>query len=701
LAPPDDKPAQPGDAASEREIDFRESEGVPIAGPLATGPRPRAWHRRATDPPPTPEELAELAAEQAATPLEVEWMDEDRAPAQGRIFAEPAPEPPLQPFEIVGVHPAPQPAQHAPSEPAEPPRATLPHPGRPPRPASRAAARAADSSAAPPRPPLAVRIFWAFMPALLCVAGFASVVFTQGRLGYTWDEAYYYEPGIQAADWLIEALRGHNVFDRAAIDAAFELRHEHPDLPKFLIGIAVRCFADPTAHLFAMRLPSAVLFGLSLGLLYLIGRRAFGPVPGLVGVLLYWACPRVFGHAHFAAYETPLICMTLLLVFCFLRGLDSRVWAALTGVAFGLVLGTKINGFFVPIPLVIWAHLYARSRYVNNLFAMLTLGPLAMLAVWPWLWHDTATRFLEYLWFHLQHQQTAVFYEGQVWGGGGPNAPWYYPLDILHATLPLSVLFFVILGTARIVLRAPRAPYGALFLLLALVPFAVASLPSTPRYDGERLFLPVFPFLALLGAGGFAALLARITGLLENRGIRSPRGSHVFARWIAVTMGLAIVLEGGVAIARYRPFFLSYFNPLVGGMRGAAQLGYETTYWGEALNDEMIVALNELPDNSRVCVRAMHLLCLRHLQQWGMLDAGLQFGDGDKPPYDYHLVQMRRGFFTRAERTLADGDGFPVVKMIAHQGVRLMGLYKTGPAFEQVWPQTPHVPPSTRYPYNP
>ena len=42
------------DPAAEHELEFRESEGVPIAPQSA--PLQRAWHRRSTDPPATPEE---------------------------------------------------------------------------------------------------------------------------------------------------------------------------------------------------------------------------------------------------------------------------------------------------------------------------------------------------------------------------------------------------------------------------------------------------------------------------------------------------------------------------------------------------------------------------------------------------------------------------------------------------------------------
>ena len=55
-----------------------------------------------------------------------------------------------------------------------------------------------------------------------------------------------------------------------------------------------------------MRLPIAILFGMSLNLIYWLGRRTWGPVPGLIAALIYATMPRIFGHAHLASIKMPL-----------------------------------------------------------------------------------------------------------------------------------------------------------------------------------------------------------------------------------------------------------------------------------------------------------------------------------------------------------------------------------------------------------
>ncbi|MEN6624708.1 MAG: glycosyltransferase family 39 protein [Candidatus Sumerlaeia bacterium] len=622
---------------------------------------------------PRPQEPAAKPAEGAR--FDIEWFDESSPPESGHMFAEPAPEPPPAPFEIV-------------HDPDKPRHAKKKGPAAE---AAQAPAPAAEKKFA--LPPIWIRVFWGFMPLILMVAGYASVLLTQGKVGYAWDEAYYYEPSAKAADWLTEVVCGKKPFGREAIDEYWGDLHEHPSVQKFLSGIALRTFTDPMKSLGALRIPSAILFGMTLALLYMLGRRAFGPMSGLIAAILYATLPRVFGHAHFATMEPALLFMMLLVVFCFLRGLDHPFWAAMTGISFGLLLATKINGFFLPIPLILWGHLYARRRYTNNLFAMLTLGPAVMVAAWPWLWHDTAARLLEYLHFHAVHQKTAVFFMGQRWGYNvTPNAPWYYPSVMFWITTPIVALVLIAVGALRTLVRPHLRPYGALFMLCALAMWAVASAPDTPKYDGVRLFLPMYPFLALLGGSGFVSLIRRIEWLVA-RGNRDPNRGEWFVHKVAFAFALLLLVDGGGSIWRYYPYMLSYYNPFVGGLRGAASR-YESIYWGEALNHDTIDVLNALPQGSRIKPLAMHEKCFIDLQHWGLLDPTLRIG-GD-PPYDYHILQFRRGFFGRPERALADSGRFKQIHEVQKGGAPLLGIYQTGIPFEQYWPTLPMDAPPPR-----
>jgi len=568
-----------------------------------------------------------------------------------------------RPFEIVQPGEPDDPTSDGPKPAAEPPRRATPPPPK---------------ATAEPLRPLPGRV-WGWMPTFLFAGGFLSVALTWGGVGYAWDEAYYYEPSQLAARWLMGILEGSAPFDRESIDLYWRERSEHPSLPKLAEGLSLRLFESTLGPLRAMRLPAALFFGGTLALVFILGRRAWGRWEGLIAAVALAAMPRVFGHAHFASLEPPLQFVLCLVTYCFLRGLESRPWAAAAGVAFGAALATKINALLILPPLIIWGQLFARNRYVNNFFALVTLGPLAAVALWPWLWHDTVARLLDYARFFVEHQPTALYFLGRKWGYGDAVAPWYYPSTILVVTTPLTILALMLLGVTEAALAPRKRSFGLLFLLIAATAIGMASLPSAPKYDGERLFLGAYPFLALVAGGGAGRLLG-----LVRRGSPEPIGEKRWARAGAV-IALVVALEGASAAWIYRPFFLSYFNPIVGGVAGAAARGFEVTYWGEVVNDEVLDRLNAtLPPGARLKPLALHELCLLHHQRWGHLRRDIILEA--PPPYDFHLLLMRRGFFARPESALADSDRFPPLAEWRLRGVTLLALYRTGPEFDQFWP---------------
>ncbi len=153
------------------------------------------------------------------------------------------------------------------------------------------------------------------------------------------------------------------------------------------------------------------------------------------------------------------------------------------------------------------------------------------------------------------------------------DVPWHYPWFYVLATVPVGLLVLAAWGLftswkQRKAQVWPALILGAILELLILFSTRVAV------YDGERLFLPVFPLVAILAGIGFHSLWARAEA---RRGLR---------------VGLVVLLIGqGVGVVSTFPFGLSYYNLLVGGLPGAERLGLELTYWGDAVDP---VLLDEL-----------------------------------------------------------------------------------------------------------
>ena len=97
-----------------------------------------------------------------------------------------------------------------------------------------------------------------------------------------------------------------------------------------------------------------------------------------------------------------------------------------------------------------------------------------------------------------------------------------------------------------------------------------------PVYDGERLFLHVFPAWAMLIGLGF--------GWLWDHVIPGRRGR--------IAIVLTLIAQGFGVVSMY-PFGLSYYNMLVGGLPGAVALGLERTYWSDAIDNVLLDRLSQ------------------------------------------------------------------------------------------------------------
>jgi 4-amino-4-deoxy-L-arabinose transferase-like glycosyltransferase len=516
-----------------------------------------------------------------------------------------------------------------------------------------------------------IRFLDLFVALLLAAAGCASVIATSRGFGHSWDEALYLKPSQEAMNWWRDVWRDPGLLSSQGIDQHWGERLDsadplHPEiapLPKLVLGAGLewgsRLVGDP---LFGMRSPVGVLFGLTVGIAYLFGALEFGALGGWAAALFYWLMPRAFGHAHVAASETILAFCTSLTCLLFVLSTRSGWLAPLAGIAFGLAIATKVTSLVLPIPLLIWAQIYRRRTYASSMFCLVFVGPAVAVALWPWLWHDGLRRFFAYLLFYAQHQSTAIYYMGQLWGyTHGPPAPWHYPWVITAVGWPEWLLLFAVLGALRGLVQLAHRPVLFLVLLLALLWIAISSLPGAPKYDGERLFFPSMFFLALLAAAGFSLIGG------------SPLSSKARRAWGYGAL-LIVAVWGAADLHFSHPNQLNYYNWIVGRPRGAYKRGFETSYWGEALNEECISCLNEaIKPGERVQVLAMNELCYEDLQHWGKLRGDISFA-ASQPPFDWIVLQVRQGFLGSYERQIR--QTLKPVKTFGAQGVPKLEIYQ-------------------------
>jgi 4-amino-4-deoxy-L-arabinose transferase-like glycosyltransferase len=481
---------------------------------------------------------------------------------------------------------------------------------------------------------------WALI-ALLFAGTLYVTALTANHYGPTYDEPHYASAGIRYADWWARVFRADfQALRPDEINSAWGLNHEHPPLQKCASGFAQRWFG---ANLTAIRLPSALWFALATCAIYLFTRGIWGRRGALFGALAFALLPRIFAHAHFVALDMPITAWFFITAALTAEALrrNSWRWTILAGIAFGLALMSKLNAFFLPILLLPWGLLHYRRRWLKLVAALVFIGPAVFVLGWPWLWVDFVGHLKEYLAFHFGHAAYNVWYLGEL----HQYAPWHYPFVLTAVTTPTLVLALSLLGMQRVWARRRADPHMMLLLLGLAVALLPNALPTSPKYNGVRLFLPAFPFLAALAGGGFAWLQAHLSAALKL----SPSQKPALSGLVAAVLGAALLLPGLSGIARTHPYQLAYHNLLVGGPEGARQRGLETIYWGQVFQ-EAPSFLNQVerPAPRVLLIPKGVIYLLEFQQQAGSLRSDLEFtGDAaEAREVDYVMFQAMQSDYT-------------------------------------------------------
>ncbi len=527
---------------------------------------------------------------------------------------------------------------------------------------------------------------------------------TLGDYGMAWDEAFSVEREERLAEWFgrvagadparvrawspqlsnlegrAEYLRSAGAsagspWSRASLRFYWQFAREEPSgHPPFyaLLGLAGWALAHPfVSPLVAYRVGPAALFAATVGALYGFLAGRYGRLAALAASLALVTMPRVFAHAHLASYDGPTLCFWLLATLAFLKATEAaevprrwRAWASLFGLAWGAGAATKLTGWFVPIPLLAWAAWYRDRRALGVLAAGAGVAALVVYATNPSWWLDPVGGLSGFFRSNLSRDRTARIptqFFGRVSLFG---LPWYNTLAITAVVVPPWTLALALVGVARLAWGRFRDRSGTLLLACWAFFLGLRALPGAPGHDADRQFLSGFGFLAALAGVGFAgaaSALGRVAG---------PK----LGRWLASALLVASVAPGAWSTVRYHPLQLSYYNDLIGGLRGATRAGMEPTFYWDALTPDALAWINAHTGAGASIYPAYPIPLFDYLHRWGMLRPSPHPG-ADRPPA-WYLVQNRPGML-RTYPSLA-----PAAWLLGH----------ARPAYARTLPDAPEVP---------
>jgi len=342
------------------------------------------------------------------------------------------------------------------------------------------------------------------------------------------------------------------------------------------------------------RLVVGTVTALCVAGMYLLARRFVDDWVAFLASALVALDPFCLAHSrvlHVDALAASFMVLSIFGVLAHLATPRSRRYAVISGCSAGLALLSKSPAVFL-LPMVVLAFLIAlvvsknaRERGFKTLLMDLAIWGICMEAVFlllfPAMWvHpiDTLMGIGGVGGHHAITPHETIFYRGTV--GEDPGAL-FYPHALAFRLTPLVMVGLLLAIPSLAARQSQRAERRSLCtVILSAVLFVSFMTFGAKKFD--RYLLPLFPLLdlvAAVGYGGLMKLAARLLGAVLGR------ESTDWRRWCCrspVVLGTAaIVFLMGQTSIPYSPYYLSYYNPWLGG--GAAAAAEMPVGWGEGV----------------------------------------------------------------------------------------------------------------------
>ncbi|NEO33654.1 MAG: phospholipid carrier-dependent glycosyltransferase [Symploca sp. SIO3C6] len=341
----------------------------------------------------------------------------------------------------------------------------------------------------------------------------------------------------------------------------------------------------PINSFIAPRLLQAVITSACMVGIYLLIKRLLGRSIALGAISLLLLDPFFLAYQRFItpdALQANFGVLALLMLLLYLRRDGNRFWLLGSSVLMGLATATKIPALFALPAIGIWIILielgfgqssFPRRGWLRQFIDLSLWGAtiaVVILVIWPILWVEPIET-LDQLYQGLlsESQRGFFFFLGQITDSPGIL---FYPLVLAYRLSPIvQVGLLASLSTLLIPkLRRPLSKAPEL-IALALIPVCIIVVLSVIDSKIDRYIIPLVPVLAILSAVGWQQIWIWI----------KPKWEGLRWRWLeakllprklrpGMKMAIALALAQLLILLPHYPYYLTYYNPLLGGM-GVAQ----------------------------------------------------------------------------------------------------------------------------------
>ncbi len=321
------------------------------------------------------------------------------------------------------------------------------------------------------------------------------------------------------------------------------------------------------------RVYGLLLASITVGLVFYWASQIYGKVAGLAAAFILASYPLFWSESHFnTEKDIPETAYWTLFMFSFWKGITTKnwKWIILSGVLFGLALGTKLNIIFAAFVVAPWFFIYLfrsggllknvkfflkEKKVVLSLILIPVIGFGILILSWPHLWNDPIGGILKMIGFYKTIGTTNAVTSNIL----GLDT---YAIKWIFYTTPVVTLLLLGVGLVAYAFSFKKDKEGTvlLFIFWLLIPIFRVVAPGSNIYGGVRQIMEYIPAMALVGAGGFYAL------------------TKYFNKKLSLVLVFVIFTPIILKIVSIHPNENVYFNHLIGGLKGAKSEAIP--YWG-------------------------------------------------------------------------------------------------------------------------
>lgn len=278
--------------------------------------------------------------------------------------------------------------------------------------------------------------------------------------------------------------------------------------------------------------------------------------------------------------QCGFILVSVLALFLHWRLGSKKVYLSLSGIMMGMAIATKTTTLLL-FPGLMAIAILTELNYFQPIFPKKGIAQQAkdigiwtfclvatFILIWPAMWVaplETMNRLVSGL--QQETQRGYLFFLGR--SHRRINAL-FYPIVILYRLSPvLLVSSFISFLLASLPTWRPRILYQKYLVANFILILSFLWVVSLPGNKLDRYILPIVPFLALNGAIAIFIVLKRIQQYLTHRYPQIFSNVSQISRLSFNTVVVTILAIQLITIYPFFPYYISYYNPFIGGGKTA------------------------------------------------------------------------------------------------------------------------------------